>query len=362
MSVLVTGGAGYIGSHVVLELLEAGEEPIVLDDLSTGFREAVPDVVKFVRGDVGDQKLVTQAIAENDVDAIIHLAGSIVVPDSVRDPLSYYFNNTCKSRTLIACAIKAGLKHFIFSSSAAVYGVASETAVTEEAELRPISPYGSSKLMTEIMLRDAAIAFPMRYVALRYFNVAGADPKGRTGQSTPNASHLIKIAVQAALKQRPYLEVFGDDYSTPDGTCMRDYIHVSDLARAHLSALEYLRAGGKSEVLNCGYGNGFSVLEVIDAVRRVSGTDFPVHFGPRRAGDPPVLVAQVDRISEVLGWYPRYNDLRAIVMHALNWERRLIERRLSIRPQLPRSSVPSQVSAVAIPTAREMRRRSYGTT
>ena len=356
MSVLVTGGAGYIGSHVVLELLKAREEPIVLDDLSTGFRAAVPDVVKFVRGDAGDQKLVTQVIAKNGVDAIIHLAGSIVVPDSVKDPLRYYLNNTCKSRTLIACAIEANLKHFIFSSSAAVYGVASETAVTEEAELQPISPYGSSKLMTEIMLRDTAIAFPMRYVALRYFNVAGADPKGRTGQSTPNATHLIKVAVQAALKQRSHLEVFGDDYPTPDGTCMRDYIHVSDLARAHLSALEYLRAGGKSDVLNCGYGHGFSVLEVIDAVRRVSATDFPIYFGPRRAGDFPVLVAQVDRIGEVLDWSPRYNDLHTIVMHALNWERHLIERHssiLTIDPHLTRSSVfPEFLLSQSLPLAK----------
>ena len=335
MSVLVTGGAGYIGSHVLLELLDAREEPIVLDDLSTGFGERVPDVVKFVRGDVGDEKLVLQVIAENSVDAIIHLAGSVIVPELERNPLSYYFNNTCKSRTLVACAIKTKIKHFIFSSSAAVYGVSSETAVAEGAELRPISPYGSSKLMTEIMLRDTAIAFPMSYVALRYFNVAGADPKGRTGQSAPNATHLIKIAVQVALKQRPYLEVFGDDYSTPDGTCVRDYIHVSDLARAHLAALKYLRTGGKSEVLNCGYGSGCSVLEVVDAVRRVSGTDFPVHLGPRRAGDPPVLVAQVKRIGEVLGWYPRYNDLHSMVKHALDWERRLIARCSSIGIVLP---------------------------
>ena len=346
MSVLVTGGAGYIGSHVMLALLDAGEEPIVLDDLSTGSREAVPTEVIFVKGDVGDENLVSRVIAENGVRAIIHLAGSIIVPELVRDPLGYYFNNTCKSRALMACAIKARLKHFIFSSSAAVYGLCSGTAVAEGAELRPISPYGSSKLMTEIMLRDAANAFPMRYVALRYFNVAGADPNGRTGQSTPNATHLIKIGVQAALKQRPYLEVFGDDYPTPDGTCIRDYVHVTDLARAHLSALDYLRGGGASEALNCGYGNGFSVLEVIDAVRRVSGTDFPVHLGPRRAGDPPVLVAQADRIGTVLDWHPRYNDLDAIVMHALDWEKHLIERRSSIpqiRPRRTRSGAHPKV-------------------
>lgn len=333
MSVLVTGGAGYIGSHVMLALLDAGEEPIVLDDLSTGSREAVPADVTFVKGDVGDESLVSRVIAENGVRAIIHLAGSIIVPESVRDPLGYYFNNTCKSRALIACAIKARLKHFIFSSSAAVYGLCSGTAVTEEAELRPISPYGSSKLMTEIMLRDAANASPMRYVALRYFNVAGADPKGRAGQSAPNATHLIKIGAQAALKQRPHLEVFGDDYPTTDGTCIRDYVHVTDLARAHLSALDHLRGDGASETLNCGYGSGFSVLEVIDAVKRVSGADFPVHHGPRRAGDPPVLVAQCDKIGAVLDWHPRYNDLDTIVMHALNWEEQLIERRSSI-PQI----------------------------
>lgn len=348
MSVLVTGGAGYIGSHVMLALLDAGEEPIVLDNLSTGSREAVPAEVTFVKGDVGDEPLISRIIAEHGVGAIIHLAGSIIVPESVRDPLGYYFNNTCKSRALIACAVRARLKHFIFSSSAAVYGLCSGAAVAEEAELRPISPYGNSKLMTEIMLRDAGSAFPMRHVSLRYFNVAGADPRGRTGQSTPNATHLIKIGVQAALKQRPHLEVFGEDYPTPDGTCIRDYVHVTDLAHAHLSALDYLRDGGTSEALNCGYGNGFSVLEVIEAVRRVSGTDFPVRLGPRRAGDPPVLVAQADRIGALLDWRPSYNDLDAIVTHALDWEKHLIERRSSIpriRPRPTRSGAYPKVRA-----------------
>ena len=323
MSILVTGGAGYIGSQMVLELLETGEEPIVLDDLSTGFRVAIPREAKFIRGDVGDERLVSRVIDRNGVDAIVHFAGSVVVPNSVKDPLAYYLNNTCKSRNLIACAIKARVEHFIFSSSAAVYGMAAENPVTEQAEPRPISPYGTSKLMTEIMLRDAAAAFPLRYVALRYFNVAGADPHGRTGQSTLDATHLVKVAVQAALGQRPYLEIFGTDYPTPDGTCIRDYVHVSDLARAHLDALRYLRAGGSPQILNCGYGRGASVLEVISSVQRATGTDFPVRIGPRRAGDPAQLVAQTTRIKELLEWQPELDDLDTIVRHALAWEHRL---------------------------------------
>ena len=327
MSVLVTGGAGYIGSQMVLELLDAGEEPIVLDDLSTGVREAIPDRVKLVTGDAGDEKLVSRVIVKNGVDAIIHLAGSVIVPDSVKDPLGYYLNNTCKSRTLIACAVKVKVKHFIFSSSAAVYGMPAKNPVTEQAELRPISPYGNSKLMTEIMLRDTAAAFPMSYVALRYFNVAGADPNGRTGQSTPHATHLIKVAVQAALGQRPYLEIFGTDYSTPDGTCIRDYVHVCDLTRAHLAALAYLRTGGRPQVLNCGYGRGSSVLEVISSVQRVAGTDFPVRIGPRRPGDPAQLISETTRIRDVLAWHPKLDVLDTIIGHALAWERRLAQRR-----------------------------------
>jgi UDP-glucose 4-epimerase len=252
MSVLVTGGAGFIGSHMVLELLDAGEDVLVLDNLSTGFRWAVPAEAKFVEGDVGDHNLVRRLLLRNKIDAIIHFAGSIVVPESVADPLGYYLNNTCKSRSLLAVAVETKIPHFIFSSTAAVYGIAKVSPVTEDIELTPISPYGSSKLMTEIMLRDTAKAHPLRYVALRYFNVSGADPKGRTGQSTPHATHLVKVASQAALGERPFLEVFGTDYPTPDGTCIRDYIHVCDLVRAHLDALRYLRAGGKSEVLNCG--------------------------------------------------------------------------------------------------------------
>lgn len=323
MAVLVTGGAGYIGSHMVLELLGAGEQVVVLDNLSTGIRSAVPDAVSFVEGDIGDKACVTDLLRANDVDAILHFAGSIVVPDSVADPLGYYRNNTCNSRTLLACTVEANIPHFIFSSTAAVYGIPDITPVTEEAPLRPISPYGSSKLMTEMMLADTARAFPMRYVALRYFNVAGADPDGRTGQSTPRATHLIKVASEAALGSRAGLDVFGTDYETHDGTCIRDYIHVTDLVRAHLDALRYLRAGGKSAILNCGYGKGYSVLEVIDAVRRASGVDFPVREASRRAGDPPALVAGAGRIRETLRWAPQLNDLDKIVAHALSWERRL---------------------------------------
>ena len=325
MGVLVTGGAGYIGSHMVLELLDTGEDVLVLDNLSTGFRWAVPDEAKFVEGDIGDHNLVRRLLLRNPIDAIIHFAGSVVVPDSVADPLGYYLNNTCKSRSLIACAVETKVPHFIFSSTAAVYGMPEKNPVAEDARLEPISPYGSSKLMTEIMLRDTANAHDLRYVALRYFNVAGADQAGRSGQSTPHATHLIKVAVQAALGQRPYLEVYGTDYPTPDGTCIRDYIHVSDLVRAHLAALEYLREGGASQVLNCGYGGGVSVLEVIEAVKRVSGSDFAVHHAPRRPGDPAALVAGADKIGKVIGWEPSLDDLDLIVDSALAWERRLIE-------------------------------------
>lgn len=329
MSVLVTGGAGYIGSHMVLELLDAGEAVVVLDNLSTGFRSVVPDAAVFVEGNVGDGALVGQLLRDQPIDAILHFAGSIVVPDSVTDPLGYYGNNTCNSRSLLACAVEAGVPHFIFSSTAAVYGEPDTGdgsglgPIGEEAPLRPISPYGSSKLMTETMLADTALAHPLRYAALRYFNVAGADPKGRAGQSTPRATHLIKVAAEAVVGLRPGLDVFGTDYPTPDGTCVRDYIHVTDLVRAHLDALRYLRAGGESAVLNCGYGKGFSVLDVVDAVKRVSGIDFPVRMVERRPGDPPSLVAGARRIRDVLGWEPRLNDLDTIVGHALAWEQRL---------------------------------------
>jgi UDP-glucose 4-epimerase len=327
MTVLVTGGAGYIGSHMVHELVDAGERVVVLDNLSTGFDWAVAKHVPLIVGECGDQPLVARAIGEHGVDAIIHFAASIVVPDSVRDPLAYYRNNTVNSRALMECAVKNGVCHFIFSSTAAVYGNPAEIPVTEDAATVPISPYGWSKLMTEIMLRDADSAHGLAHVILRYFNVAGADPKGRTGQSTKAATHLIKVAVEAALGLRAKLDVFGNDYPTPDGTCVRDYIHVSDLVRAHADALRYLRSGAPSLTLNCGYGHGFSVLDVIEAVKRVSGVDFKVDIAPRRAGDPAQIVAKSERARGKLGWQPRYDDLSTIVRDALNWERELMTRR-----------------------------------
>ena len=327
MTVLVTGGAGYIGSHMVYELADAGERVVVLDNLSTGFDWAVAKGVPLVVGETGDQALVARLIREHGVDAVIHFAASIVVPDSVRDPLGYYRNNTMNSRALIECAVKGGVRHFIFSSTAAVYGNPTEIPVREDSATLPISPYGWSKLMTEIMLRDAGSAHGLQHVILRYFNVAGADPKGRTGQSTRAATHLIKVAVEAVLGLRPKLDVFGDDYPTPDGTCIRDYIHVSDLARAHADALRYLRSGAPSLTLNCGYGHGFSVLEVIEAVKRVSGIDFKVDIAPRRPGDPAQIVAHSERARSKLDWQPRYDDLSTIVRDALNWERELVTRR-----------------------------------
>ena len=326
MTVLVTGGAGYIGSHMVYELADAGERVVVLDNLSTGFDWAVAKGVPLIVGETGDQTLVARLIREHGVDAIIHFAASIVVPDSVRDPLGYYRNNTMNSRALIECAVNGGVRHFIFSSTAAVYGNPAEIPVQEDAPTLPISPYGWSKLMTEIMLRDAGNAYGLQHAILRYFNVAGADPQGRTGQSTKAATHLIKVAVETVLGLRPKLDVFGDDYPTPDGTCIRDYIHVSDLVRAHADALRYLRSGAPSLTLNCGYGHGFSVLEVIDAVKRVSGIDFKVDIAPRRPGDPAQIVAQSERVRSKLGWQPRYDDLSTIVRDALEWERELMSR------------------------------------
>jgi UDP-glucose 4-epimerase len=326
MTVLVTGGAGYIGSHMVYELADAGERVVVLDNLSSGFDWAVAKGVPLVVGESGDQTLVGRLIREHGVDAIVHFAASIVVPDSVRDPLGYYRNNTMNSRTLIECAVKAGVRHFIFSSTAAVYGNPAEVPVKEDAPTVPISPYGWSKLMTEIMLRDAGTAHGLQHVILRYFNVAGADPKRRTGQSTKAATHLIKVAAEAALGLRPKLDVFGTDYPTPDGTCIRDYIHVSDLVRAHADALRYLRSGAPSLTLNCGYGHGFSVLDVIETVKRVSGVDFKVETAPRRAGDPAQIVAHSELARQKLGWQPRYDDLSTIVGDALAWERELMSR------------------------------------
>jgi len=332
MAVLVTGGAGFIGSHMVLGLLDAGEDVIVLDNLSSGFRLAVPPEAQFIEGDVGDHELVHGLMMGNRIDAVTHFAGSVVVPESVTNPLRYYQNNTCCSSSLIDCAVEAKIPHFVFSSTAAVYGTPASNPVREDADTRPASPYGSSKLMTEIILRDSAVAHGLRYVALRYFNVAGADSKGRVGQSTANATHLIKVAVQAAVAAKPYLEVYGTDYPTPDGTCVRDYIHVSDLIAAHMTALAYLRSGGENEVLNCGYGRGASVFDVIAAVERAADTKIPVRIGQRRPGDPAALVANADRIREVLGWRPRYNDLETIVGHTLAWEHLLVSRKLVERP------------------------------
>ena len=327
MAVLVTGGAGYIGSHMVLALLDAGhDEVVVLDDLSTGFDWAVPEGVRLVVGDVADQELVARTIREHGIDALAHFAAKIVVPESVSDPLGYYLANTVKTRALVEAAVEAGVRHVIFSSTAAVYGEPETVPVTETVPLNPINPYGRSKLMSEWMIADAAAALGFTYVVLRYFNVAGADPQGRSGQSTPNATHLIKVATQAALGQRDRLDVYGTDYPTPDGSCLRDYIQVSDLAEAHRLALDHLRGGGESLVLNCGYGRGYSVLEVVEVVKTVSGRDFTVRLCPRRAGDPARIVAGADKIRDRLGWVPRHDDLTTIVTQALAWEDHLTKR------------------------------------
>jgi UDP-glucose 4-epimerase len=326
VTILVTGGAGYIGSHMVHELVDAGERVVVLDNLTTGFDWAVAPGVPLVVGDTGDQAQVAALMAEHRVDAVIHFAASIVVPDSVADPLGYYRNNTANSRSLIETAVKHGVRHFIFSSTAAVYGNPQRIPVREDDPTVPTSPYGSSKLMTEVMLRDSGAAYGLRHVILRYFNVAGADPLGRAGQSTKGATHLIKVALEAALGRRRKVDVFGTDYPTPDGTCIRDYIHVADLVAAHSDALAYLRGGGSSTTLNCGYGRGFSVLNVIETVKRVSGVDFTVEFTGRRAGDPAQIVAACDRARSTLGWQPHFDDLTRIVADALAWERSLSRR------------------------------------
>jgi UDP-glucose 4-epimerase len=327
MTILVTGGAGYIGSHMVHALVDAGERAVVLDNLSTGFRFLIPSSVPFVAGSTGDRDLVAKTLHQNGVTEIIHFAASVVVPESVRDPLGYYRNNTMNTCLLLDAAVEAGVKHFIFSSTAAVYGNADMTPVRESAPTPPISPYGSSKLMSEIILHDVGRAHGLRFVVLRYFNVAGADPRLRTGQSTPAATHLIKVACETALGRRPKLDVFGTDYPTPDGTCIRDYIHVSDLVRAHVAALGHLRRGNASATFNCGYGHGHSVFEVVEAVRRAHGRDFPVEIAGRRPGDPASLVADVARIHAALDWRPQFDNLDTIVSHALAWERRLLSRR-----------------------------------
>ncbi len=321
MTVLVTGGAGYIGSHMVWSLLDAGERVVVLDSLTTGFRWAVAPEARFCFGDVGDRSVLARIFAENEIDAVVHFAGSAVVPDSVASPLAYYDNNTARTRALIAATIEAGIRHFVFSSTAAVYGTQdTPDPVTETATLRPQSPYGRSKLMSEMMLEDAAAAHDFSYVALRYFNVAGADPLGRAGQSNLGATHLIKVACETALGKRRKVDVFGTDYPTADGTGVRDYIHVSDLVDAHGSALEYLRGGGEPLVLNCGYGEGFSVLQVLDAVRRVSGRDFRIDYAPRRPGDAAQVVADPSLARLKLDWVPTHASLEHIVQSAFDWE------------------------------------------
>ncbi|MDR3493621.1 MAG: UDP-glucose 4-epimerase GalE [Ancalomicrobiaceae bacterium] len=326
MSILVTGGAGYIGSHMVWALADRGESVVVLDRLSTGFAWAVAPEAKLVVGDIGDEALLDDLIPRYGVTAIVHFAGSIIVPESVSDPLAYYLNNTVKSRALIAAAVRHGVKNFVFSSTAAVYGDPEVIPVPEDAPLKPLSPYGTSKLMTEMMLADTSKAHDFRYAALRYFNVAGADPKGRTGQSTKGATHLIKVAVEAVLGKRSEISVFGTDYDTPDGTGVRDYIHVTDLIAAHILALDHLANGGPNLIANCGYAHGFSVLEVLRAVEKVSGVKLPITYGPRRAGDSPKVVALADRVRQTLGWVPRYDDLDTIVAHALAWENSLAKR------------------------------------
>lgn len=326
MSVLVTGGAGYIGSHMVYSLVDRGESVVVLDNMTTGYRPNLSEQAQLVIGDIGDQILVEKVMREHQVEAVVHFAGSIVVPDSVSDPLGYYANNTVKSRTLMAAAVNCAVKAFIFSSTAAVYGMPATDMLAEDVPLAPISPYGTSKLMTEMMLADTAKAHDFRYTALRYFNVAGADPEGRTGQSSPRATHLIKVASQAALGQRDYLEIFGTDFDTRDGTGVRDYIHVSDLIAAHVLALDRLRSGADSLVANCGYGRGYTVREVIDAVKRVSEVDFEVRETGRRAGDPAALIAIAERARAELGWVPAYDDLDVMVGHAFAWETRMAGR------------------------------------
>lgn len=321
--ILVTGGAGYIGSHVVKQLGAAGERLVVLDNLSTGFRESVL-FGEFIEGDTGDAALVGRILREHDIEAVLHFAAHTIVPESVANPLKYYGNNTCNTRNLLQCCQAAGVGHFIFSSTAAAYGIPQDAFCAEDTPTAPINPYGSSKLMSEMMLRDLSAACGLRHVILRYFNVAGSDPEGQIGQSTRNATLLIKVAAEVAVGKREKLLVFGTDYPTPDGTGVRDYIHVSDLASAHIQALDYLRQGGESTLLNCGYGHGYSVREVIDAVNRVNGSPIKVEQQPRRAGDPPSLVAAVDKIHRVLDWTSKYDDLDFIVKTSLDWERKLM--------------------------------------
>jgi UDP-glucose 4-epimerase len=322
-AILVTGGAGYIGSHTVLQLRERGERVVVLDTLVSGFEQAVRDT-PLVIGDVGDRDLVLRTLATHEIDTVMHFAAHTIVPESVRDPLKYYRNNTCGTRNLLEACMQAGVRHVVFSSTAAVYGMPPGDFAEEDSPTIPINPYGTSKLMSEWMLRDLAAASSLRYVSLRYFNVAGSDPQGRVGQSTRNATLLVKVACEAAVCKRPHVSVFGTDYPTRDGTGIRDYIHVEDLAIAHVRALDYLRAGGASTVLNCGYGHGFSVRDVLASVERVSRRKLVIKEEPRRAGDPPSLVARADRVRSLLGWQPRLDDLDTIVRTSLAWEEKLL--------------------------------------
>lgn len=321
-TVLVTGGAGYIGSHAALAFRESGYGVVVLDNLSTGRREVVADDIPFVQGDVADRAIVDSLIGDHKISAVAHFAGSIVVPESVSDPLKYYGNNTCASHTLIQACVAGGVKKFIFSSTAAVYGMPETVPVSEDSPQVPINPYGASKLMTEWVLRDTALAHDFNYVALRYFNVAGADQQGRSGQNTKVATHLIELANQTAAGRRDHLVIFGDDYETPDGTCVRDYIHVSDLVDAHVLALRYLESGGTTGVFNLGNQRGFSVREVVDTVRRVTQKEFEVRMGPRRAGDPAELVADATAARKVLGWTPKRADLEIQIGDAWRWQQK----------------------------------------
>lgn len=320
MKVLVTGGAGYIGSHITRQLRERGIEVVVYDNLSSGHAWAVLDA-QLVEGNLADHQRLGQLLQTHRFDAVLHFAAHIVVPESVENPLKYYANNTVNTLALLQACHRHNVRHFVFSSTAAVYGIPSEMPITETAALAPINPYGASKMMSERMLFDLGAASDLRYVSLRYFNVAGADPRGRLGQASADATHLIKVAAQVATGQRQGMQIFGDDYPTPDGTCIRDYIHVEDLALAHVNALDYLLAGGSSEVFNCGYGHGYSVREVIDTMSRQLGTTLPATIGPRRAGDPPALVADSRKIRRMLGWQPHHDDLDGIVRDALQWER-----------------------------------------
>jgi UDP-glucose 4-epimerase len=321
-AILITGGAGYIGSHVLLQLQARGERTVVLDNLYTGFRQAVRDAPLIV-GDVGDRALLERVLREHEVDTVMHFAANTIVPESVRDPLKYYGNNTCATRNLLEACMQQGVRQFVFSSTAAVYGIPAGGIASEDMALTPINPYGSSKLMSEWILRDLAAVTDFRYVSLRYFNVAGSDTQTRIGQATRKATLLVKVACEAIVGKRSHVSVYGTDYDTPDGTGVRDYIHVEDLARAHVDALDYLRGGGATAICNCGYGHGYSVRQVLESVQRVAGKALQIREEARREGDPPTLIARADRVRSVLGWVPRLDNLDAIVTSSLRWEEKL---------------------------------------